>query len=175
MDGNTIGRSPISNALLVYNPRNKQFYEPESYRLDPYRIPGSMYSNIKYDGGLFCSLVKYGALVQDKAYPPGTWVVQEDPSTQTIRRGTVMENPLDPSQPVEQQAYLIQSDDFTIISIPIVDMPKYIPKPPKPLSPATKNDSPLPDFLQLKQKVTYEHDGQYYQGYTGQIDGVYCF
>ena len=53
MDGIAIGRSPTSNALLVYNPRNKQFYKPESYSLDPHHIPGAMYSNIKYDGGLF--------------------------------------------------------------------------------------------------------------------------
>ena len=63
-----------------------------------------------------------------------------------------MDIPLDPSQPVEQQSYLIQFDDFSTISIPIADMSKYIPKPPKPLSPATKNDPFLPDFLQLKKR-----------------------
>ena len=36
MDGIAIKCSPTSNALLVYNPRNKKFYEPDSYRLDPY-------------------------------------------------------------------------------------------------------------------------------------------
>jgi hypothetical protein len=35
-----ISRSPTSNALLVYNPRNKQYFEPDSYRLDPYHLPG---------------------------------------------------------------------------------------------------------------------------------------
>jgi hypothetical protein len=53
MDGIIVGRSPTSNALLVYNPRTKQYYEPDSYRIDSYRLPGSVYSNIKYDGGLF--------------------------------------------------------------------------------------------------------------------------
>jgi hypothetical protein len=43
MDGIIIGRSLTSNAILVYNPRNKQYYEPDSYRLDPYRLPGSEY------------------------------------------------------------------------------------------------------------------------------------
>jgi hypothetical protein len=57
MDGIVIGRSPTSNALLVYNPRNKQYYKPDSYRLDPYRLPGSAYPSIKYDGGLFVNLL----------------------------------------------------------------------------------------------------------------------
>ena len=58
MDGIAIGRSYTSNALLVYNPRNKRYYTPDSYRLDPYRLPCSVYNNIKYDGGLFCSLYR---------------------------------------------------------------------------------------------------------------------
>ncbi len=51
MDGIVVGCSPTSNALLVYNPRNKQYYEPDSFRLDLYHLPGSAYPSIKYDGG----------------------------------------------------------------------------------------------------------------------------
>jgi hypothetical protein len=40
MDSIVIGHSPISNALLVYNPRKKQNYEPDSYHLDPYCLSG---------------------------------------------------------------------------------------------------------------------------------------
>ncbi len=32
MDGIGIGRSPTSNAMLVYSPRTKRYYEPDSYR-----------------------------------------------------------------------------------------------------------------------------------------------
>ncbi len=46
MDGIVVGRSPTSNALLLYNPRNKKYYEPNSYCLDPYRLPGSAYPSI---------------------------------------------------------------------------------------------------------------------------------
>ena len=53
LDGIAIGRSPTSNALLVYNPRTKRYYEPDSYRLDPYRLPSSVYPSLKYDGGSF--------------------------------------------------------------------------------------------------------------------------
>jgi hypothetical protein len=56
MDGILLGRSPTSNAILVYNPRNQKYYEPDSYKLDPYRVPSSVYPTIKYDGGLFVSL-----------------------------------------------------------------------------------------------------------------------
>ncbi len=39
LDGIVIGRSSTLNALLVYNPQNQQYYEPDSYWLDSYRIP----------------------------------------------------------------------------------------------------------------------------------------
>ena len=42
MDGIAIGRSPTSNAMLVYSPWTKRYYEPDSYRLDPYRLPSSV-------------------------------------------------------------------------------------------------------------------------------------
>jgi hypothetical protein len=57
IDSIVIGQSPTSNALLVYNQRNKHFYDPDSYRIDPDRLPTSVYPNIKYNGGLFCYLL----------------------------------------------------------------------------------------------------------------------
>ena len=162
MDGIAIGHSPTYNALLVYIPRNKNFYEPETYSLDPYRVPGSIYPNVKYYGELFCFLAKDGKPPQDKVYPPGTRIVQEDPATRSLRPGTVMDITLVSSQPVEQQLYLIQFDGFTTISVTIIDMPKFIPKPPFPLSTATENNRLLPDFLQFKTRITYKHKGQYY-------------
>jgi len=53
MDGVIIGRSPTYNTLLVYNPCNKQYYEPDSYRIDSYRLPCSVYRDLKYGSGLF--------------------------------------------------------------------------------------------------------------------------
>jgi hypothetical protein len=40
MDGIVIGCSHTSNAFLVCNQHNKQYYELDSYRLDPYCFPG---------------------------------------------------------------------------------------------------------------------------------------
>ena len=36
MDSIAVGRSPTTNALLVYNTRKKKLYEPETYSLNPY-------------------------------------------------------------------------------------------------------------------------------------------
>jgi hypothetical protein len=57
MDGVIVGRSPTSNALMVYNPCNRQYYEPDSCRIDSYRLPGSVYLTLCYDSGLLCSLL----------------------------------------------------------------------------------------------------------------------
>ena len=94
MDGVIIGRSPTSNALLVYNPRNKQYYEPDSYRIDSYRLPCSVYCDLKYDGGLFCSLYRDENPPVEELYPPGTRVERIDPSSKFLLAGTVMDIPL---------------------------------------------------------------------------------
>ena len=93
MDGIVIGRSPTSNALLVYNPRNKRYYEPDSYKLDPYRLPTSVYPTIKYDGGLFCSLLRDENPAMEEPYPPGTRIEDVDALTKVTQSGTVMDVP----------------------------------------------------------------------------------
>ena len=130
MDGIIVGRCPGSNAALVYNPRNKNFYEPDSYKIDPARLPGCVYSNIKYDGGLFCALKRDESPSQDEEFPPGTRVEQQHPTTKVLRSGTVVDIPLDPSQPDESKSYLIQFDDSTSMSVPASEMPVLIVKPP---------------------------------------------
>jgi hypothetical protein len=94
MDGIAIGCSPTSNELLVYNPRTKRYYEPDSYRLDPYRLPSSVYPSLKYDGGLFCSLLRDENVPTEEPYPPGTRVERLDPFSNMLLAGTVMNIPL---------------------------------------------------------------------------------
>jgi hypothetical protein len=72
MDGIAIVCSPTSNALLVYNPWSKTYYEPDSFHLDPYQLPSSVYPQLKYDGGLFCPLVCNENPTMEESYPPGT-------------------------------------------------------------------------------------------------------
>ena len=94
MDGIAIGRSPTSNALLVYNPRNKRYYEPDSYKLDPYRLPSSVYPSIKYDGGLFCSLLRDDNPAMEEPFPPSTRVEDIDSYSNVTTSGTVMDVPM---------------------------------------------------------------------------------
>ena len=82
-----------SNALLVYNPRTK-YYEPDSYRLDPYRLPSSVYPSLTYNGGLFYSLYRDANPLMEETYPPGTRVECIDPSSQMLLAGTVIDIPL---------------------------------------------------------------------------------
>ncbi len=94
MDGIVVGCSPTSNNLMVYNPRNKQYYEPDSYRIDSYRLPTLVYPDIKYDGGLFCYLLRDDNPLMEEKYPPGTRVERIDPSTNILVAGTVMDIPI---------------------------------------------------------------------------------
>ena len=172
MDGIAIGRCTDSNALLVYNPRNKQFYQPDSYRLDPYRLPGSVYPSMVYDGGLFCSLYRDKNHSFQEPYPPGTRVEDLCPDTKRTIAGTVMDIPLQSSNDAPPR-YLIQFDNNSTKSVPPHDMPNLIPKAPVPLE---LEASPLlPPFLQIKSKITYEHEGQYFKGYLAKRDNIYRF
>jgi len=180
MDGIIIGHSPTSNALLVYNPRNKQYDEPDSYRIDSYRLPGSVYRDMRYDGGLFCSLYCNDNPPIEELYPPGTRVERIDPISHMLLAGTVMDIPLTVDSSTYDSSdstpsYTVLFDNGTSASIPLRDMTSIIPKPPIDVDPSDSQASLLPPFLRLHSKITYEHDGQYHKGYLGQLDGVYRF
>ena len=175
MDGFIVGRSTTSNAALIYNPRSKKFYEPDSYKIDPHRSPLAVYPELKWDGGLFCSLYRDKAPAQDEAYPPGTRVECPDPDTLVNRSGTVMDIPLDPTVPDDEKSYLIQFDDAATLPVKLTDMPLLIPHRPSPIIDDTAHDQSLPADFQLGKKVTYEVDGVWHKGFMGKRDGVYRF
>jgi len=135
MDGIIIGRSPTSNALLVYNPCNKQYYEPDSYRIDSYHLPGSIYRDLTYDGGLFCSLYCNDNPPIEELYPPGTRVERIEPTSHMLLAGTVMDIPLTVDSSTNDSSdsiplYTVLFDNSTSTSIPLHDMASIIPKPP---------------------------------------------
>ncbi len=135
MDGIIIGRSPMSNALLVYNPRNKQYYEPDSYRINSYHLPGFVYRDMKYNGGLFCSLYCDDNPPIKELYPPGTRVKRLDPTSNMLLAGTVMDIPLSVDSSTDDSSdsspsYAVLFDNGTSASIPLRDMVSIIPKPP---------------------------------------------
>jgi hypothetical protein len=172
MDGIVIGHSPTSNTFLVYNPRNRQYYEPDSYRINPYRLPASIYANIKYDGGLFCHLLQDNNPHMEEKYPSGTRVKQLDPSTNVLFSGTVMDIPfpatsLSPDSLSTDWNYTILFDNGTTSSVPLQEMASLIPPTPVgPLlgDPSSSQDSLLPPFLRINSRITYERDGQYRKG-----------
>ena len=45
--------------MVFYNPCTRAYYEPDSYKLDPSRIPASVWpADIKHDGGIFANLYR---------------------------------------------------------------------------------------------------------------------
>jgi hypothetical protein len=159
--------------LLVYNLRNKKYYEPDSYRLDPYRLPGSAYPSIKYDGGLFVNLLRDDNPQFEEQYPPGTRVERIDPSTNMLLSGAVWTFPflsISPTPPPIHQIYLTPSS-LTMVP-PLSQMANLIPLPLVSLTALDTTESLLPPFLRLNPRITFEHDGQYHKGYLGQLNGV---
>ncbi len=169
--------SSTSNALLVYNPRNKQYYEPHSYRIDSYRLPSLVYHNIKYDGGLFFHLLCDDNPPVEEPYPPRTCVEWVGPSSNRLLVGTVMDIPFptSPFDPSLAPSYTVLFDDGTSASIPLSEMAAIIPKVPVNITTTNPASSLLPPFLQLNSKITNKHDGQYYKGYLSQVNEVYRF
>ncbi len=129
MDGIAVGRSPTSNALLVYNPRTKKYYKPDSYRLDPYQLPSLVYPSLTYNGGLFCLLYRDDNPLMEEKYPPGACVERIEPTTNMLLAGTVMDIPLH-SNPYGSAGYLILFNNGTSASFPLADMASLIPSPP---------------------------------------------
>jgi hypothetical protein len=149
MDGVIIGRSPTSNTLLVYNLHNNQYYEPDSYCIDSYHLPCSVYRDLKYDGGLFCSLYRDDNPSIEELYPPGTRVERIDPTSHMLLAGTVMDIPISDAYPTADSStsspsYAILFDNGTSASIPLRDMVSIIPKPPVDIDSSDSQDSLLP-------------------------------
>jgi hypothetical protein len=171
LDGIIIGRSPTSNAILVYNPRNQRYYKPDSYKIDTYHLPSLVYPTIIYDGGLFVLLHRGDTPSISKPYPPGTRIEEPTSSNDDIpRSGTILDIPMDPS--ISPQ-YLVQFDDGTTKSFPASKMTSLIPKPCN--SPSDSSHLLTP-FLCLNSKITFEHEGWYHKGYLSKTpDSPYCF
>ena len=70
LNGIIIRQSPTSNAILVYNPHNQRYYEPDNHTTDTYCLPSLVYPTIIYDGGLFLLLHRGDTPSISKPYPP---------------------------------------------------------------------------------------------------------
>ncbi len=152
MDGIVIGHSPTSNAHMVYNPRNKKYYKPDSNCLDPYRLPSSAYPSIKYNGSLFVSLLCDNNSQFEEKYPSGTRIERIDPATNMLVSGTVMDIPFPVDISVSSEdstnlPYTILFDNGTTASIPLSQMATLIPPPSITSSAVDGTNALLPPFL----------------------------
>jgi hypothetical protein len=161
MDSIIGGHSPRSNALMVFNPRNGQYYEPDSYRIGSYWLPCSVYPTLKYNGGLFVSLLCDDNPSFEEKYPPGMRVKRINLSTNRLLAGIVIHIPfpVSPSEANSQQSYLILFNNGTTASVPLNEMAALIPLPPVDVGASDSTDSLLPLFLCWNLKITYEHKG----------------
>jgi hypothetical protein len=94
---------------MAFNPWNGQYYEPDSYCIDPYQLPCSVYPTLKYNGGLFVSLLCDDNQSFEEKYPPGMRVKWIDHSTNMLLAGMVMDIPFPVSslEADSQQSYVI--------------------------------------------------------------------
>jgi hypothetical protein len=95
--------------------------------------------------------------------------------------GTVLDIPLIPTLPSSDDpsnpsySYTILFDNGTSASIPLREMPSIIQQPPADFDSSNSQDSLLPPFFRVNSKITYEHDGQYHQGFLDKRQGIYRF
>jgi hypothetical protein len=132
MDGVIVGWFPTSNALMVYNSRNHQYCKQDSYRIDSYQLPGSVYPASQYDGGLFCYLLCNDNPQFEEKYPAGTRVECIDPKTNMLLAGMVMDIPfpLDSTGDTSIPNNTILFNNGSTASIPLEQMAGIIPAPP---------------------------------------------
>ena len=71
MIGIAVGCSTKTNALSVYNPTTKKYYEPDTYKFDLSRLPCNKFpSCIHYDEGLVADLYCHSHKNIPRPYPP---------------------------------------------------------------------------------------------------------
>jgi hypothetical protein len=156
--------------ILVYNPHNQKYYEPDSYCLDPYHLPFSVYPTIKYNGRLFVSLHWDKVVSISKPFLLGTQMTNVHPTMGKTHSGTVMDIPFDPNL---SPHYLVLYNDGKLLPIPAASMAALIPKP---MVDTLDTSHLLPPFLQVRSIITFEKDSQYHKGYLSHLpNGTYWF
>ena len=165
MQGIAVGRLNNTNALLVYHPVTKKYYE-----FDPSRLPGNEWpSRIHYDGGLFADLYRDGHTNVPEPYPPGLplKIALEDGS---ITTAIVSSIPIrDANGDVIPDEYQLTCPDGSLIRKTLEEMDILADTPAnssaKQSSPSLLEVESLPVWLQHGRKVTYRKDNEYHKGF----------
>ncbi len=135
-----------------------------------YHLPYLFYLTLKYNGGLFCSLLQDNNLTFEEKYPPGRRVEQIDLSTNKLLAGTVMDIPfpISLSKADLLQTYTILFDNGTTALVPLNEMAGLIPPPPVDVCDLDLHDSLFPPSLFLNLKITIDRKGNYHKGFLGE-------
>ncbi|KAL7425595.1 LOW QUALITY PROTEIN: hypothetical protein ACHAXH_000396, partial [Discostella pseudostelligera] len=178
IEGIAIGRSDTSNAMLFYNPTTKQYYEPDTYKLDPSRFPSSVWpQSIQYDSGIFADLYRDANPHVPEPFPPGTRVMVCLHGSAHPSEGTITNIPLkSDSGANESESYMVLLDDGTVTPSLLAELRMVSPtSSPAPLDDAS-SPSPLPSFLAANSKIILAKDGLFHKGYLLHLhNGRYRF
>jgi hypothetical protein len=163
--------------MLFYNPTTKQYYEPDTYKLDPSRLPSTVWpKSIQYDGGIFADLYRDANPHISEPFPPGTRVlVCLNESTQPSE-GTITNIPLKSETGAnESEQYMVLLDDGTVTPATLAELRSITPTSETTL-PAELAPTTLPSFLAANSKVILAKNGIFHKGFLLHLhNGRYRF
>ena len=181
MIGIAVGRSVKTNALRVYNPTTKQYYEPDTYKFDLSRRPSNEWPDkIQYDGGLYVNLyrdVHHNTVPEP--YPPGMPFKLVDDNGDIVTT-IVSSIPIRNTEgSIVPDQYLLQAPNGSTIRKTLAEMDELADTPANkyiPVDCSLPMVTSLPVWLQHKSKVSMFKDGEYHKGFIIQAsDGTHRF
>ena len=184
MIGIAVVRSNKTNALSFYNPITNQYYNTDTYKSDPYRLPCTDFpSQIHYDGGLHADLYRHIHKNTPDPYPPSIplKIPSNKDNNNNYTTATVSSIPIRdlPGNTVTCKYLLHLHDVYTFTKTltkmdAIADSP--INKTRFAPNPYLLVINSLPAWLQHGCKVTYDHSGEFHKGFIMiGCDGAACF
>lgn len=179
--GIAVGRSDKTNALRVYSPSTKTYYEPHTYKFDPSRRPSNEWpGQIQYDGGLYINLYRDSHNKVPEPYPPGMPFKLADDDGDLVNVIVSALPVRTAAGEVVREKYLLQKPDGSLVPKTLQEMDELAITPANksiPVPSATPMVTSLPVWLQHKSKVSMLNDsGDYDKGFIiMSSDGKYRF
>ncbi len=159
-----MGRSNTSNAMVFYNPTTNQYYKPDTYKLDPSRLPSTAFpKTIVYNGGIFADLYRDNTPHVPEPFPPGTRVLVCLHGNPTPSEGTITSVPLKgEAGSADAESYMVQCDDGTLSPAHLSELRHISTNTP---TADVSSSSTLPAYLASGTKVILAKDGIFHKGF----------
>ena len=126
MIGIAVVRSTKTNDLSFYNPITNQYYDTDTYKSDPYRLPCTDFpSQIHYDGGLHADLYRHINKNTPDPYPPSMplKIPSNEENNNNYTTATALFIPIrDPSGNIVTCQYILQIYDGSIFTKTLTEM-----------------------------------------------------